>query len=128
MGTVNLSCAFYDDPNLVHEMIEFLADFIIEVSGQVLEEVEVDYFNFFEDLAGKGGPLISPRIFREFFFTHYRRVTDFLRSYGVDIIYIDCDGNYDVLLPLLMEAGVTVTGPLEIRELFGEAGLRLLFT
>ena len=124
MGTVNLSYVFYDDPDLVHEMIEFLADFIIEVSGQVLEEVEVDYFNFFEDLAGKGGPLISPRIFREFFFTHYRRVTDFLRSHGVDIIHVDSDGNYDVLLPLLMEAGVTVTGPLEIAAGMDPVSLR----
>lgn len=114
MGTENLSYAFYDNPVLIHEMTEFLADFIIEATRRALEEVKVDYFNFWEDLAGKGGPLISPRIFREFMFDPYKRVIDFLHRHGVDIITLDSDGEFEVLIPLLLEVGVTGIWPLEV--------------
>ena len=66
VGTENLSYMFYDDPDLVHEMLDFLADFIIEVSTKALSSVPIDYFNFSEDFAGKSGPLISPKMYKEF--------------------------------------------------------------
>ncbi len=124
MGTENLSYAFYDNPVLVHEMTEFLADFIIEASRRALEEVKVDYFNFFEDLAGKGGPLISPRLFREFMFDPYRRVIDFLHSHGVDIITLDSDGDCEALIPLFLEVGVTGIWPVEIAAGMDPVSLR----
>lgn len=114
MGTENLSYAFYDQPRLVHAMMEFIADFLMETVKRALEDVEIDYFNYFEDFAFKNGPLISPRIFREFMLPQYRRVNDFLRAHGVRIITLDSDGNTEVLLPLLIEAGINGHWPCEI--------------
>lgn len=113
MGTKNLSMAFYDQPLLVHEMIDFLADFVIEVLNKAVEEVDFDFFNFPEDIAYKGAPLISPKQFREFLLPFYKRVTEFLRSHGIKIFNVDSDGNFDVLIPLLLEGGVTGIWPLE---------------
>jgi len=113
MGTENLSYAWYDQPRLVHEMLDFFTDFAIETLRPCLEAVPCDYFNFFEDFAYKNGPLFSPAVFREFLMPRYRRIVEFLAGYGVDIIWFDTDGNVDVLLPLLVEAGVTCLWPLE---------------
>jgi len=113
MGTVELSKAFFTKPNLVHEMMDFTADFIIEVTHRALHDIRPDYFNFFEDFAHKGGPHFSPRIFKEFMLPRYVCVTDFLRKHGVDIIWLDSDGNIEALIPLLIEAGVTCVWPLE---------------
>ncbi len=114
MGTENLSYAFHDQPKLVHEMIDFIADFTIETLHRALEEVEIDYFNWFEDFAYKTGPLLSPTCFREFLLPRYQRVNEFLRSHGVKIITLDSDGNVEVLIPLLLEAGITGIWPCEI--------------
>jgi uroporphyrinogen decarboxylase len=114
MGTENLSLAFYDQPKLVHEMLEFIADFMIEGLHRALDTVRIDYWNYFEDFAFKNGPLISPAIFRKFFLPHYIRINDFLRAHGVNIITLDSDGNTEALLPLLIEAGITGTWPCEI--------------
>ena len=114
MGTETACTMFYDDPKLMHEMLDFIADFIIEASARALRDVEVDYFNWFEDFAFKTGPLISPRIFKEFLLHRYRRVNDHLRAHGVDIITLDTDGNCDVLIPLLLEAGINGLWPLEV--------------
>ena len=113
MGTENLSLAWYDQPTLMHEMMEFVADFTIEVSRPILEAVDVDYVFINEDMAMKSGPLLSPDTYREFIFRHMRRLVDFLKSKGVAYVIVDSDGNPEVLIPLLMEAGVDGIWPLE---------------
>lgn len=113
MGTENLSFAFYDQPQLLHEAMDFLADFFIDVTQRAVSQLDIDYFNFFEDMACKSGPLISPRHFKEFMLPRYKRVIDFLNRHGIKIIWLDSDGNTEPLLPLFIEAGVTCHWPLE---------------
>jgi uroporphyrinogen decarboxylase len=113
MGTEKLSLAFYDQPKLCEEMFQFIADFLIEVSTPILKEVEFDYFNFFEDLAFKSAPLVSPACFRKFIFPHYRRAIDHLKKHGVKYVSLDSDGNTEVLIPMFLEMGVDVHWPFE---------------
>ncbi|MDD4773712.1 MAG: uroporphyrinogen decarboxylase family protein [Eubacteriales bacterium] len=76
MGTEGISYALYDDPALVHEMMQFIADFTIEMSKPFLEVTECDYVFINEDMSMKSGPLISPEKYKEFIFPHMRRLTD----------------------------------------------------
>ena len=114
MGTENLSLAFYDHPTMMHEMMDFLAEFFIEVTTKALKELKIDYFNFFEDMAYKTAPLVSPKIFRDFMLPRYKRVIAHLKKHGVKIITLDTDGNCEPLIPLYIEAGVTCLWPCEI--------------
>lgn len=113
MGTEALSYAWYDQPDLMHEMMEFIADFTIEVSKPILAEVTPDYIFINEDMAMKTGPLLSPRTYRMFIFPHMRRLVDFFKRAGVPYIIVDTDGNSEPLIPLLIEAGVDGLWPLE---------------
>jgi len=124
MGAENLLIAFCDDASLIHEMMDFLADFFIDVLSQALEEVDFDFAMFFEDMAYRSGSLISPQMFQEFMLPRYRRVTDFLRGHGIDIIFVDSDGNINELIPLFLEAGVNGVFPLEIQSGMDPVGLR----
>ena len=74
-GTEGISYMFYDQPALVEEMIESHTEFFLKLVERALADSTYDYFNFFEDFAGKGGPLIGPEIFRKFFLKAYQRVT-----------------------------------------------------
>ena len=113
MGTENLSYAWYDYPDLMHEMMEFFADFIIETSRPVLEKIDVEYFTLNEDMSMKGGPLLSPDTFKKFIFPHLKRVVDFFKAHGTRYFAIDTDGNPTLLLPLLLDAGVDILWPIE---------------
>lgn len=113
MGTENLSMAWYDEPEMMHEMMEFIADFLIETSRPVLDRAPIDYFTFNEDLAAKGGPLLGPHTFREFILPHMRRVVRFLKEHGVRWVALDSDGDPTVLIPLFMEAGIDIIWPIE---------------
>lgn len=113
MGTKALSFAWYDYPNLMHEMMEFFADFIIETSRPVLEKIEVDYFTLNEDLSMNAGPLLSPDTYRKFIFPHLKRMVEFFREHGTKHFAVDTDGDPTVLIPLMMDAGVDTIWPIE---------------
>jgi hypothetical protein len=114
LGVEAISVLFYDDPALIREMCEHIADFVVEVITPILEKVSFDFAYIWEDMAGKSGPLCSPATYREFCLAPHKRVTDLLHKHGIDIIIVDSDGNNDVLIPLWLEAGVTGLRPFEI--------------
>lgn len=113
MGTEGVCYAWYDMPELMHEMMEFIADFTIELSKPMLEKVVPDYVFINEDMAMKNGPLLSPSQYREFIFPHMKRLCDFYKSKGVPYVVVDTDGNSEPLLSMLMDAGVDAIWPME---------------
>ena len=115
MGTVPFVTAFYKYPELVKDMMEFHATFIVESIRKAVEALgpAIDAAALVEDFAYKHGPHISPRLFRELILPGYKKVTSFLKKNGVDVIFVDTDGNPNVLIPVLLEGGVNGLLPLE---------------
>ena len=113
MGTENICYAWYDQPALMHEIMEFIADFTIEVAKPILAETGAEYVCLNEDYAMKTAPLLSPEQYKIFIFPHMRRLADFFKGSGIKYVFIDSDGDCDLLLPLMMEAGVDGIMPLE---------------
>ena len=114
IGTEKLSLLFYDDPKLIHAACEFLTEWIINLLTKAVSEVKFDWCIIHEDLAGKGGPLISPDLFKKFFLSGYKKVVEFLKSNGVQILSVDTDGDFEVLIPLFLEAGIDGFMPMEV--------------
>jgi len=133
MGTENLSYAWYDQPELLHDIMEHQADFLIESSRPVLAKTTIEYICLSEDLSMKNGPLLSPKTYKKFIFPRLKRVVEFYKSHGVRYVMIDTDGNPEALIPQFLEAGIDALWPLErtadqdplrLRKTFGRS-LRL---
>ena len=114
VGFENLALMFYDDRDLVAEMVEHICDLFCRVLAPALEHIEVDYACGWEDICFNSGPLISPPIFRDIVLQPMKRVMTLLRRHGVDIIYTDCDGRVQPLVPLWLEAGMNGMFPCEV--------------
>jgi uroporphyrinogen decarboxylase len=114
-GVQNLCTLFYDDPVFIEEMMDANADFIIAIMDQLLDVVEIDAFAFWEDMAYKAGPLLSPRLARQYMLPRYRRVVDFLNGRGVRYIGVDSDGLIDELIPIWLDAGLNFIYPFEVQ-------------
>lgn len=115
MGLENLSYVVYDDPAWFEEMVTTVADCIIGTLTRALETgAQFDACGMWEDMCYRAGPLLSPKHFERFLVPHYRRITDLLRRYGVDVVWVDCDGNIDALIPLWLKAGVNCMFPVEV--------------
>jgi uroporphyrinogen decarboxylase len=114
MGVEELLTKYYDDPEMMKDINNHLADFWIALFDGVLKEVDVDTVFIWEDMCYKGGPLISPAMFREFILPGYKKLTDFLKDYGVTLVQVDSDGDIWKLISLWIEGGVTVLYPFEV--------------
>jgi uroporphyrinogen decarboxylase len=115
MGVEGVSYIVYDDPALFEEMVTTAADCIVGVMTRLFQEgCKVDACSMWEDMCYKAGPLLSPEHFRRYLMPHYRRITELCRKHGCDVIYVDCDGKIDALLPLWFEAGVNCMFPIEV--------------
>lgn len=114
MGMESLSYAFYDQPELVEEIFEFRTEYCSRILQKVLQDVRPDFAEFWEDMAYKSGPLVSPALYRKLALKHYRKITELLASYGVDIVLLDSDGNVDELIPIWLDGGINCIWPLEI--------------
>lgn len=113
VGEMNLLYMYYDNPKLIKNILSFLTDFWINIAEEILSRYEIKVAAFWEDMSGKNGPLISPRLFKEFMTPFYRRLTGFLKTKGVEHFIVDTDGNVEELIPLFMEAGITGMYPFE---------------
>lgn len=129
MGLERLLLSFYKDPGLIHEIMDFWADFLIEANREIVEKIRLDYVSIWEDMCYSRGPLISPKLFEEFMLPCYKKLTGFLRSKGIEIIMVDTDGNHEIINDLFIEGGVNCLYPLEaaagmdalkLRDKYGE--------
>ena len=115
VGMENLSVWYYDCPDLVHEMVEYVTDFVIRWTQRALTDVpDIDFVMIWEDMCMKTAPLISPQIFRDFHFEPMKRAIKVFKDAGVSIISLDSDGHCDELIPLWLDAGVDLLFPVEV--------------
>ena len=116
MGFENLAMATIDDPEWVGEMVEYLGDLILSQTEPFLAAgFKPQNAHFWEDIAFKNGPMVSPAFFDKYVIPHYKRITDRLLEAGCDVVSLDCDGNIMQLAPLWIKGGVNTMFPIEIR-------------
>jgi hypothetical protein len=113
MGDADLCIAYYEQPELVHDILDTIADTVYRVLDRVTSTVQVDQLEVHEDMAGRSGPLIGPRQMKEFVTPYYRRAWDLMRSRGVRLFKCDTDGNVDAIIPDLIAGGVNILWPME---------------
>lgn len=115
LGLVNQLMMYYDDPQLMRDISAHLAKVWLAILEEVVSKVELDYVYFWEDMSFKNGPLMSPRMFAEFVVPYYQRVTGFARAHGIEIMFVDTDGDCRLLIPGFLEAGVNGLYPFEVQ-------------
>jgi len=128
-----MGAAYYEQPELVHDMMQTLNDTAFQVLERVTQDAPVDHLNVAEDLAGKGRPLVSPRIVREFIAPYCARIWEMLSERGARIFSQNSDGNTEAVIPAFLDGGMNVMYPMEpaagmdIVKLREQYGTRLAF-
>jgi hypothetical protein len=131
-GIVGLSYMQADDEALFDEMIDTVGNLCYTVTAKVLSTgTTFDFAHFWEDICFKSGPLVNPSVFSRKVGPYYRKITDLVHGYGIQIISLDCDGKIDRLIPTWLDNGVNTMFPIEVgtwnasikpwRDLYGRA-------
>lgn len=114
LGDEECLVAFCTDPEWVHEIMDHLTTVYLAVFEAVLDVVQVDVIHMWEDMCGRNGPLISPEHWGEFMGPGYRRIKAFADAHDIPVLSVDTDGNPDLIIPPMIEAGVNFLYPLEV--------------
>ena len=117
IGPEHVMYAFYDKPELVHDMMSVWRNLVIEAFTRTQDEVGPLFQLFLaEDICYNHGPLISPEMIREFLLPYYKEVYQTLASCQQEYLYfqLDTDGFSDPIILVYMEAGMDMLSPFEV--------------
>jgi hypothetical protein len=122
MGFNKLMLAFYDQPELLHEINRDLLRFNLGLLDKILQVCVPTFVTIAEDMSYNHGPMISKPTFDQFIAPYYRQLVPRLRERGI-MPFIDTDGDITLLVPWFEELGVEGFLPLERQA--GVDGMRL---
>jgi len=114
LGIEEHMMAFYDQPELLHEINQFILDTYIHYLDKIFDIIQPEVILLEEDLSGSNGPMLSPDAFETFVSAYYKQLFPFLKSKGVKNIFVDTDGDFNLLIPKFMEAGVDGFLPMDV--------------
>ena len=106
MGSENLCLAYYEQPELVHDMLETICGLFEQELEAVLARVTLDQVSLGDNIGHHGASMIGKRIFDEFVGPYYRRIGEIVRKRGVPIFMADASGCLRELAHWFSECGV----------------------
>ena len=122
MGFEQVSLAFYDQPELLHQINQDLLVFNLRLFEALVQECVPTFMTIAEDVSYNNGPMISKKTFDEFMAPYYRQLIPRLQELNI-LPFADTDGDVTLLVPWLQEVGVKGVLPLERQA--GVDGMKL---
>lgn len=111
MGFKEYVKALYETPGLMRRFIQKIADYYTEV-GKHLIDIGVDMIWSPDDLGYSNGPLLSPRLLREFILPYFREEVNAFKKRGVKVLMHN-DGQIMPVMDDLVAAGIDGIHPIE---------------
>jgi hypothetical protein len=112
MGFNKLMLAFYDQPELLHQINADLLSFNLRLFESMTRVCVPTFMTIAEDMSYNNGPMISKKVFDAFVAPYYRQLIPRLLELDIQPI-VDTDGDVTLLVPWLDEVGVSGVLPLE---------------
>jgi uroporphyrinogen decarboxylase len=114
MGFEGLCEAFYDNPEMVADMVRFWTDYVSRLMERAFKHVQPDCFHISEDMAYKSFSMISPAMTRQYLLPCYRQWGEIVRAHSIPLYGVDSDGFTGELIPIWIEAGLNLHDPIEV--------------
>jgi len=113
VGLESFSYYLADYPGLIDELIEMGTRQAIRWVSHLPEAHGIEAVFCGDDIAFKGGPLLSPGWFGEHYFPRLSRVNAVYHERGIKVLF-HSDGDLNPLLDGLVEAGIDGLNPIEV--------------
>lgn len=113
MGEVNCCVAFYDDEELIRDILGTISETNVKVLQKITKYITIDQLSIHEDMAGKTAPMIGPNLIDEFLKPYYLASWEIVRESGTKLFCQDSDGNMNPVIDSFIECGVNIFYPCE---------------
>lgn len=113
LGEENLCIAYYDEPEMIEDMLATMADTAVKIMERIGDVVPIDNLFIHEDMAGKSGPLVGPNLVKEFIAPYYKKVWECAKAYGATLFSQDSDGYMEPVMDAFLDCGLNCFHPCE---------------
>lgn len=113
MGEENACLAYYEEAELVEDVMRTIRATSTQCLARVCERVKVDQLSVHEDFAGRSGPMIGPALIEQTLKPHYAASWEIVKAAGGTIFQLDTDGNINPVIDALLDCGLTSIYPME---------------
>lgn len=105
---------FAANPEIAHALLEKIHALMYGFAKKGLESAKgkIEIIRVGSDLGTQKGLLLSPQMFRRFFFPRIRQMADLVHGHGAKLYFHSC-GAVAGLIPQLIEAGVDILDPVQ---------------
>ena len=104
--------ALLDEPEIMHEMNQGLAEHHNRQIEQIFKIITPDIMTFAEDMSYNHGPMLSRKMYDEFMHPYYLQIVPQLKEAGV-LVFADSDGDVTEPIKWFKESGIEGILPLE---------------
>lgn len=110
IGIENAFMAMYDEPEAVHDFMEFITEYKIKLLGKLIDHYKVDIILFHDDWGSTLNGFFPIPVFEEFIYPYMKRIVQYVKSRGV---YFDMhsDGKVELYIPYMVEMGCDMWNP-----------------
>lgn len=110
LGFTEGLCAFFEEPDEVKDLLNYLCDFYCFITEKLIDYYEPEVLSLKDDTASWMAPFISPALYDEILVPLYDRHARFARERGIPVSFHNC-GKCETLLDSLVRIGVRLWDP-----------------
>jgi len=108
MGMDDCLANFYEEPEAMKELIEFITNWQIDYATLLCENFRPDVLFQHDDWGSHQRSFLSPAMFAEFFVPAYKKLYGYYKSKGVELIVHHNDSYSANLVPSMIEMGIDI--------------------
>ena len=107
MGMEDAMANFYEEPEEMHDLIDFLTECELDFAKVMIEKCHIEAVLHHDDWGATENSFLSPAMFEEFILPAYKKIYGFYKENGVLIVHHN-DGYGKNLVPFMVEMGVDI--------------------
>ncbi len=107
MGMEDAMANFYEEPEEMHALIDFLTEIELDFARTMIERCHIEAVLHHDDWGATENSFISPAMFEEFILPAYKKIYGYYKDHGVLIVHHN-DGYGKNLVPFMVEMGVDI--------------------
>lgn len=108
MEIQNCLMNFYEYPDEMHELIDFLTEWELTYAEQICKYLKPDAVFHHDDWGSQQSTFISPAMWREFIKPAYEKIYGYYKAHGVQVIIHHSDSYAATLVPDMIDVGIDV--------------------
>jgi hypothetical protein len=108
MGMDDCLLAFYEEPEALKELIDYIVDWEVGYAKLICENYHPDAIFHHDDWGSYKSSFLSPQMFAEFFVPAYQKIYGTYKSNGVELVIHHSDSYAANLVPSMIEMGIDI--------------------